>query len=60
MDAFYDLQHRKRHRYCPACGYAAVVEQCVRRCPGCGRLWPKRTKEYDEVAKRKVEENGSR
>lgn len=62
MDALSDLSPgmRMRDRYCPACGHAGRYDVNIRRCPGCRTRWPKRTKENDETAKRKVAEIGSR
>ena len=58
MEPFKDLSNRKRNRYCTACGLAGRFDVGERRCPRCGTRWPRRTKEYDELARRKVEESG--
>lgn len=59
MEAYKDYASRKRNRYCIACGLAGKFDVGVQRCPRCKTRWPRRTKEYDELAKRKVEENGA-
>lgn len=59
MEPMNDFSQRKRNRYCVACGYAARVDVGSKRCPRCKTRWPKRTKEYDELARRKVAESGN-
>lgn len=58
MEAYKDYSNRKRNRYCDVCGLAGRFDVGERRCPRCGTRWPRRTKEYDELAKRKVAESG--
>ena len=58
MEPYNDFYRRGRDRYCQACGLAGRFDVGVGRCPRCKTRWPKRTKEYDELAKRKVAESG--
>lgn len=58
MEPYNYFFRRERDRYCPACGLAGRFDVGVRRCPRCKTRWPERTKEYDDLAKRKVAESG--